>query len=239
MSKHSAAIAHIRCPWRKAVAAVAAFITAGTFVPFAYAMHVDSPTDEDDDESSVPPPLHEGHRPVAWPEVSLVHPTRPPVKTPDLHKPTDSRPQSQHTPPPKTVHINPPPKVKPPVVKERPSSQTSVMVMFLRAQLGERYVFGGNGPDIWDCSGLSLAAYRSIGIGLPRTSELQSLRGSRVSLSQLKVGDLLFWGAGPGLAYHVGVYIGSGQYIAAQNPSVGVVERSLSYSPPDFARRIL
>ena len=48
MTKHSAAIARIRCPWRKAVAVVAAFVTAGTFVPFAYTMHVEPSAEEED-----------------------------------------------------------------------------------------------------------------------------------------------------------------------------------------------
>lgn len=234
MGKHNTLAARrIKCPWRKAIAITMATVTAGAWIPFATSEE-EPPAEDPDESSSVPEALHEAHGPLSWP-------VQPPVslvkhKPPALHNPADHTPQHHHTPPP-TTHTVPPPSKRP--KPPPPTSRTSVLVAFLRAQLGERYVLGGNGPDIWDCSGLTLAAYNTIGIALPRTSELQSLRGTRVSLGSLEVGDLLFWGVGPGLAFHVAIYIGGGQYIAAQNPSVGVVQRSLSYSPPDFARRIL
>jgi cell wall-associated NlpC family hydrolase len=114
----------------------------------------------------------------------------------------------------------------------------SILLSFLRAQVGKPYVWGGNGPNVWDCSGLTKAAYARLGIYLPRTSEEQSLVGERVSLSHLEVGDLLFWGS-PGFAFHVAIYVGHGKYIAAQNPHSGVMQLSLSYYHPSFARRVL
>jgi cell wall-associated NlpC family hydrolase len=235
MGKHSEVIRRINCPWRKAIASVMAFVTAGIWVPFAYTMQVEAARDDDDDESGVPPFVFEPHPAPSWPEQRV---PRPPVVSlekhkpkPEMHNPADAHPQRQHTPPPVTRPVK--------IPLHPVTNSTGVLVAFLRAQLGETYVLGGNGPDVWDCSGLTKAAYATLGVHLPRTSEEQSLRGVRVSLSQLEVGDLLFWGAGPGLAYHVAIYIGGGRYIAAQNPSVGVVERTLSFSPPNFARRIL
>lgn len=230
MGKHAAAaVRSVNCPWRKAIAAVMAIVTLGSWVPFT----TETTSRDEDEEYVVPPPLYESHPPLS---VALDRPS--PVSLhkkpkPELHNPADRTPQRQHKTPPKTIKIKP---VKPVPVH---TSGIAAMVAFLRAQLGDRYVLGGNGPDVWDCSGLSKAAYARVGVTLPRTSEDQSIRGSHVSLARLEVGDLLFWGAGPGLAYHVAIYIGGGRYIAAQNPSVGVVERTLSYSPPDFARRIL
>jgi cell wall-associated NlpC family hydrolase len=206
-----------------------AFVTFGVWVPF----EPDTTTHDDDEEFAVPPPLFEGHNPFMMPAPRPAPVVLHKAPKPELHNPADRTPQRQHKVPPKTIKIKP---VKPVPVH---TSGIAAMVAFLRAQLGDRYVLGGNGPDVWDCSGLTKAAYARVGVTLPRTSEDQSIRGSYVNLSRLEVGDLLFWGAGPGLAYHVAIYIGGGRYIAAQNPSVGVVERTLTYSPPDFARRIL
>ncbi|GAA2410267.1 C40 family peptidase [Streptomyces glaucosporus] len=114
----------------------------------------------------------------------------------------------------------------------------ATLIGFLRAQVGKSYVMGATGPSAYDCSGLTQAAFRQIGISLPRTSQSQSTAGTQVSLSNLQPGDILYWG-GAGSAYHVGVYIGNGRFVGAQNPSTGVVERSLDYDPPTGAVRVL
>jgi cell wall-associated NlpC family hydrolase len=108
---------------------------------------------------------------------------------------------------------------------------------FLHSQVGKSYVLGGNGPYAYDCSGLAQAAFKTLHITLPRTSEEQSRIGTPVSLSHLMAGDLLFWGS-KGNAYHVAIYIGNGEFIGAQNPSEGIVRKPLTYSEPDFALRI-
>jgi cell wall-associated NlpC family hydrolase len=117
------------------------------------------------------------------------------------------------------------------------SGSLSRVIHFLEAQVGKAYVLGATGDNAYDCSGLAQAAFKTIGIDLPRTSEQQSEVGTLVSLSNLKVGDLLFWG-GRGSAYHVAVYVGNDEFIGAQNPSEGVVLKPLSYSEPDFAIRV-
>jgi cell wall-associated NlpC family hydrolase len=108
---------------------------------------------------------------------------------------------------------------------------------FLQGQVGKSYVLGGTGPYSYDCSGLAQAAFRTLHIDLPRTSEEQSRVGTPVSLSHLVAGDLLFWGS-EGNAYHVAIYIGGGEFIGAQNPSDGIVRKPLTYSEPDFAVRV-
>ncbi len=113
----------------------------------------------------------------------------------------------------------------------------ATVLAFVKAQLGKAYVMGATGPDAYDCSGLVQAAYRTIGVDLPRVSEAQSTAGTQVSLSDLRPGDILYWGSA-GNAYHVAVYIGNGDFIGAQNPSSGVVEHPLSFDEPTGAVRV-
>lgn len=118
------------------------------------------------------------------------------------------------------------------------SGSVATVIAFLKAQVGDAYVMGGTGPNAWDCSGLVQAAFKQVGVDLPRVSEDQSMAGTEVSLSNLQVGDILYWGS-KGSAYHVGVYIGNGQYLDAANPSKGVVIQDLSGYPATGAVRVL
>ncbi|WP_030201787.1 C40 family peptidase [Streptomyces sp. NRRL S-87] len=118
------------------------------------------------------------------------------------------------------------------------TGSAAAIVDFALAQVGKAYVMGATGPSAYDCSGLVQAAFRQAGISLPRTSQEQSTAGTQVSLSNLRAGDILYWG-GAGSAYHVAVYIGGGKFVGAQNPSTGIVERSLSYDAPSGAVRVL
>lgn len=118
------------------------------------------------------------------------------------------------------------------------TGSAATVVAFLKAQLGDAYIMGATGPNAWDCSSLVQAAYRTVGIDLPRVSQDQSLAGTQVGTSNLQVGDILYWG-GAGSAYHTGVYIGDGQYLDAANPSKGVVIQDLSGYPASGAVRVL
>ncbi|MFI8087879.1 C40 family peptidase [Streptomyces sp. NPDC086080] len=112
------------------------------------------------------------------------------------------------------------------------------VISFLKAQVGDAYVMGATGPNAWDCSSLVQAAFKQVGVDLPRVSQDQSMVGTDIPLSQIQVGDILYWG-GKGSAYHVGVYIGDGQYLDAANPSKGVVIQDLSGYPASGAVRVL
>ncbi len=118
------------------------------------------------------------------------------------------------------------------------TGSAATIVAFVKAQIGKSYVLGATGPSAYDCSGLVGAAFKQVGISLPRVSQDQSTAGTQVSLSNLQAGDILYWGSA-GSAYHVAVYVGDGMFVGAQNPSTGIVERPLSYDPPTGAVRVL
>jgi cell wall-associated NlpC family hydrolase len=118
------------------------------------------------------------------------------------------------------------------------SGSVATVIAFLKAQVGDAYVMGATGPNAWDCSSLVQAAFKQVGVELPRVSQDQSMQGTDIPLSQIQVGDILYWG-GKGSAYHVGVYIGNGQYLDAANPSKGVVIQDLSGYPASGAVRVL
>ncbi|MFI8213472.1 C40 family peptidase [Streptomyces werraensis] len=114
----------------------------------------------------------------------------------------------------------------------------ATVLAFLQAQVGDAYVMGATGPNAWDCSSLVQAAFKQVGVDLPRVSQDQSMVGTDIPLSEIQPGDILYWG-GKGSAYHVGVYIGNGQYLDAANPSKGVVIQDLSGYPASGAVRVL
>lgn len=105
---------------------------------------------------------------------------------------------------------------------------------FAKRQLGDRYVWGASGPNRWDCSGLTGGAWRSVGVSLPHNARAQSSRGKRVSRSNLRPGDLVFFYGG---IKHVGIYAGNGRIVHAANPRKGVTWGTISSMPYKGARR--
>ena len=107
-------------------------------------------------------------------------------------------------------------------------------------EIGKPYVWGATGPSSFDCSGLTQDTYKhAIGKVLPRTTYTQVNLGTRVSMKNLKKGDLLFWGP-KNAPYHVGIYAGNGQYIHAPQPGQNVRKQALSsYFYPSVAKRII
>jgi len=92
-------------------------------------------------------------------------------------------------------------------------------IWFAQQQLGKPYALGGSGPNVWDCSGLTRAAYAYVGIGIgthSATNQYYTLanRGLAVPVSQAQRGDLLFWGGGSSY-YHVAIYLGGGKILEA------------------------
>ena len=115
------------------------------------------------------------------------------------------------------------------------SGRAQQAVSYALAQVGKGYVMGTTGPSTFDCSGLMYAAYKQVGISLPRTSQAQFSAGTSVSKGDLQPGDLVFYYGG---ITHVGMYIGNGQIVHAANPRSGVVTASLNSMPYQGARRV-
>ena len=111
----------------------------------------------------------------------------------------------------------------------RQAAEAQKAVNTALAQVGKPYVDGATGPGAYDCSGLSLYAYASAGIGLPRTAAQQFADTPHVAASALKPGDLVFFY--PGIT-HVGIYLGNGQMVDAPHPGAPVRVESMQYFGP-------
>lgn len=99
---------------------------------------------------------------------------------------------------------------------------------FARSQTGKPYVWGASGPDSYDCSGLTQAAWKAAGVTLPRTTWDQVKIGTQVSVASAQPGDLVFFYDD---ISHVGLYLGDGMMIHAPKPGAYVREESIYYMP--------
>ena len=122
------------------------------------------------------------------------------------------------------------------------TTKRNKVVSLAKKQVGKRYVYGATGPNAFDCSGLTSYVYsHAIGKYISRTTYSQVYQGKtvKVSTASLKKGDLLFWGS-KFSPYHVGIYVGGGQYVHAATPSQGVRKQYLSSNFwPSTAKRII
>lgn len=102
--------------------------------------------------------------------------------------------------------------------------------------VGNPYVYGGTSlTEGADCSGFVQSVYKHFGYSLSRTSYSQPNDGTKVSISDIKPGDLLFYhGFG-----HVAIYIGGGEVVHASNRKTGIKISNYDYSPIDKAVRII
>ncbi len=137
------------------------------------------------------------------------------------------------TAPPATGGGTPPPPPPPaPAVPAPPAPSPGAAasaIAFARAQIGDRYRLAGYGPDEWDCSGLTKAAYASAGIYIGTHSATNqynyaAARGRLVPYAQRQPGDLIFYSSGGGDMYHVTLYTGGGMMVEAPYAGVPVRE---------------
>lgn len=113
------------------------------------------------------------------------------------------------------------------------AAAVSAVVDFATSRNGFAYVYGANGPDSFDCSGLMQWAHAQAGITIPRTSNEQWAAGTPVSLDALQPGDIVvMYGGG-----HVAMYIGNGMVVHALNEGTGVIIDAMASYPVDGAVR--
>lgn len=124
---------------------------------------------------------------------------------------------------------------------DSPSSGADRAIEYAKAQLGKPYEWGADGPDSFDCSGLTMRAWEAGGVTLTHHSVAQANETTRVSYSELQPGDLIFWSDNNTISgvYHVALYIGDGQMIHA--PSTGKVveiQDVFYWTTPSFYGRV-
>jgi peptidoglycan DL-endopeptidase CwlO len=114
---------------------------------------------------------------------------------------------------------------------QAPTQAVAAAITFAEQQLGKPYLWGGTGPDAFDCSGLVMMAYRAAGISIARTSQAQWASETKVPASQVQPGDLVFFAGSDGTVTdpgHVGLVIGNGKMIEAY--ATGFPIRMSSYN---------
>ncbi|WP_457029145.1 C40 family peptidase [Kitasatospora sp. P5_F3] len=135
----------------------------------------------------------------------------------------------------------PAPTPTPPTAPSTPADGSiESAIAFASAQLGKPYVWGGNGPSGFDCSGLVQQAYRRAGINLPRVADDQYAAISHIGSGELRRGDLIFWSSSSRASgiHHVAIYLGNNKYLEAARPGTTIRISTLSkgYFPTHFGR---
>ena len=103
--------------------------------------------------------------------------------------------------------------------------QTLAFLAAARSRLGKRYVWGGSGPNVFDCSGLVQWSMRQAGIVMPRVAVDQAQTGPLIPVSEVQPGDLLFYHTdptAPTYISHVAIYLGNGEMLQAPEPGMDV-----------------
>jgi peptidoglycan DL-endopeptidase CwlO len=115
------------------------------------------------------------------------------------------------------------------------SGNAGTAVATALAQVGDPYSYGAAGPDAFDCSGLTMFAWRAAGVSLPHSSSMQAGMGVPVSTSAMQPGDLVFYYSP---ISHVGMYIGNGQIVHAPNSGSVVQVVGVNMMPLAAVRRV-
>lgn len=122
---------------------------------------------------------------------------------------------------------------------QKSPAKVQAVVNYAEKFKGIKYVWGGETPKGFDCSGYTKYVYNHFNVKLPHNAAQQYKYGKYVSKNSLKPGDLVFFGKTVGSIYHVGIYIGSGNYINAPKPGDKVKITALCYMPDYYGAKRL
>ncbi|PJN22234.1 C40 family peptidase [Kitasatospora sp. CB02891] len=129
---------------------------------------------------------------------------------------------------------------QPPKPAAPAASGVEAALSYALAQVGKPYVWGGNGPNGFDCSGLVQQAFRRAGVSTPRVADDQYRASTPITSKQLQRGDLIFWSSNGRVSgiHHVAIYLGDGTYVEAPRPgkNVRVSHLNSGYYPDFFGR---
>lgn len=145
----------------------------------------------------------------------------PPPNNPDPAptNPTPTNPAPTTPPPANPTPTNPPPPAT--GSWKSTAAQGQAAADHALTLMGSDYLLGGEGPA-YDCSGLTKVSWGTAGYYLPHSSRSQYAAVTKISYSELRPGDLIFWGTGKDASkiYHVAIYIGNGRIAEASTPGV-------------------
>lgn len=173
------------------------------------------------------------------------HVATPPAaaSTPKPTAPTTTVPPGAPAPTPSTGGTPTPPPSTPPTgsdpnglgtgTSRGSAAQGQAAANWAQTQTGLPYQWGGVGPDAYDCSGLTSAAWSTQGVSISRSSRSQYKQALKISAQELRPGDLLFWATdvtNPDTIYHVAMWIGGGQIVEAAHPGVPSRVTSMRWS---------
>lgn len=114
-----------------------------------------------------------------------------------------------------------------------PNARVGKVLAYACAQLGDPYVWAADGPGSFDCSGLTLMAWKQAGVSLPHNAAMQATHGKKVGKDDLEPGDLVFFRSPIG---HVSIYIGGGAMLTA--PQTGDVVKIAPMRWRDFTTAV-
>jgi len=115
------------------------------------------------------------------------------------------------------------------------TGKAAVAIAYAKQQLGKPYVWGGTGPDGFDCSGLVMEAWQAAGVNIPRTSEAQYAALPHITAAQAQPGDLIFYAGSDGTMTapgHVVMYLGGGLVIQAYTTGTPIEISTLAFMGP-------
>jgi cell wall-associated NlpC family hydrolase len=117
------------------------------------------------------------------------------------------------------------------------SGRAGTAIKYALAQIGDKYVFGASGLTYWDCSGLTMRAYKAAGVSLPHSSRAQYRYGKAIPRNQLQPGDLVFFGKP---ISHVAIYLGPNRMLHAPRSGsrVKIANMDMGRKPYIGARRL-